>query len=354
MRTTRTLLTALLAAAACLAACAQTAPMQLPPGATLIPSTTTTTTNIVLPNGPANPNAMLVGYLPNYKGVHWADYAGKIDFTKMTHMNLAFGNPPRCMPAPPAPCTAKSDMTFSLGRGQTDVDVDAVIAAAHAHHVKVLISIGGGGGDQLILQFYNVPGLTPLLIDSLDAYMKKHNIDGVDLDQESPTNFGQPYTDFVTALVAKFHPEGKLVTAAVAQYLEGSIQDTALKQFDFINVMVYGSLANSVQQLKYYNESKKIPKEKITLGVGFFATSADGKEKEEDYAKIMAAYPNAYKVDLVGGGPLDDGRAFRYAGEDTMAKEIQLGKQYGGIMIWEMMGDAPPPHSLWDVIQKNF
>ncbi len=37
-----------------------------------------------------------------------------------------------------------------------------------------------------------------------------------------------------------------------------------------------------------------------------------------------------------------------------MAKEVQWGKQYGGIMIWELMGDAQPPHSLWDVIQKNF
>ena len=350
----RSLILAALALTIALAAHAQRAqdgPMPLPAGARLIPSTTTTTTQIVLPGGPANPNAMLVGYLPNYKGVHWAAYVDKIDFTKMTHMNLAFGNPPKCNPAP---CTAQSDMTFSLGRGQTDADVDAAVAAAHAHHVKVLISIGGGGGDQMILQFYNVPGLNQPLIDSLDAYMKKHNIDGVDLDQESQTNFGQDYTDFVTALVAKFHPEGKLVTAAVAQYLEASIQDAALKQFDFINVMVYSSLARGVEALKYYNENKKIPKEKITLGVGFFATSADGKEKEEDYAKVLAAYPNAWKVDLVGGGPLDDGRAFRYAGEDTMAKEVQLGKQYGGIMIWEMMGDAPAPHSLYDIIKANF
>ncbi len=73
-----------------------------------------------------------------------------------------------------------------------------------------------------------------------------------------------------------------------------------------------------------------------------------------DCRQSRPAYPNAGKVDLVGGGPLDDGRAFGYAGEATMAKEVQLGKQYGGIMIWELMGDAPAPHSLWDVIQKNF
>jgi len=36
-----------------------------------------------------------------------------------------------------------------------------------------------------------------------------------------------------------------------------------------------------------------------------------------------------------------------------MAKEVQLGKQYGGVMVWELMGDAPAPHSLLQVIHAN-
>ena len=56
---------------------------------------------------------------------------------------------------------------------------------------------------------------------------------------------------------------------------------------------------------------------------------------------------------MVGGGLLDNGQAFNYLGESTMAKEAQLGKQYGGIMIWEMMGDAPAPHALLKVIEQK-
>lgn len=300
------------------------------------------------PTGPANPHPLMVGYLPFYKGVSWVDYAPKIDFSKMTHLNLAFVNPVKC----DGVCTAKSNMEFVI-KGQTDEGVDAVVAAAHAHGVKVLASIGGGGGDQMIIQYYNA-GLTDPLVASLDTYMKKHKLDGVDVDMEDPSNMGMPLTVFTKALVATFRPQGKLVTAAVAQYLQSSMRNDTLNQFDFINVMVYSGYQKSIDALDFYANQKHFPKDKITLGVGFFATSVDGKEKEEDYAKIMAAYPNAWKVDLVGGGPLDDGRAFGYAGEATMAKEVQLGKQYGGIMIWELMGDAPPPHSLWDVIQKNF
>jgi chitinase len=67
----------------------------------------------------------------------------------------------------------------------------------------------------------------------------------------------------------------------------------------------------------------------------------------------MANYPNAWRVDTVSGGPLDAGKGFNYVGEDTMAREVQLGKQYGGVMVWELMGDAPAPHSLLQVIHSN-
>ena len=96
---------------------------------------------------------------------------------------------------------------------------------------------------QMILQFYNA-GLSVPLVDSLDRYVSAHNLDGVDLDIEDPSNMGAPYGTFVNALIAKFHPEGKIVTAAVAQYLQSSMPDSALRQFDFINVMNYSSYAS--------------------------------------------------------------------------------------------------------------
>jgi chitinase len=46
-------------------------------------------------------------------------------------------------------------------------------------------------------------------------------------------------------------------------------------------------------------------------------------------------------------------RGITYVGEATMAAETQLGMQYGGVMIWQLAGDAPPPHSLLNVIQSN-
>jgi hypothetical protein len=116
--------------------------------------------------------------------------------------------------------------------------------------------------------------------------------------------------------------------------------------------MNYSSYTNAVTALQFYAQEENIPRDKIVLGVPFFASNALDS-KEETYNTILAAYPNAWKVNLVGGGALDDGQGFFYVGEDTMAQETQLGKQYGGIMIWQLLGDAPAPHSLLKVIEKN-
>jgi chitinase len=295
---------------------------------------------------PANPAPRLVEYFFADKGKHYADYAKQINFTKMTHLNLAFGVPPKC----DGVCTASSDMEFSI-EGQSDVDIAAIVTAAHAAGVKVVLSIGGGGGDQRIIQFYN-EGLSAELVNSLDKFVAAHGFDGVDLDIEDPSNMGAPFGTFVNALVAKFHPEGKIVTAAVAKYLQGSMPDGALHQFDFINVMVYSSYEDAANAIQFYSVDEKIARDKIVLGVPFFGSTADDS-KEESYVTILAAYPNAWKVDLAAGGPLDDGQAFRYAGEATMARETLLGAQYGGVMIWSILGDAPAPHSLLSVIQSN-
>jgi len=298
------------------------------------------------PASSAASSPLLVGYFPCYKGVGFSDYANKLDFRKMTHLNLAFGNPPKCEGV----CNSRSNMDFSI-HGQTDADMTALVAAAHAAGVKVLISIGGGGGDQMILQFYNA-GLSDALVASLDKYVKANNLDGVDLDIEDPSNMGAPFAVFVTALVEKFHPQGRLVTAAVAKYLQDSMPDSALHQFDFINVMNYSSYNAAVTALQFYSVQKMVPKNKIVLGVPFFAQNS-GDSKEEDYAAILAAYPNAWRVDMVGGGAIDDGQVFNYVGEGTMTQEIVLAKEYGGIMIWQLLGDAHEPHSLLHLIQNT-
>lgn len=86
---------------------------------------------------PLEPAPKLVGYLPDYDG-SYAGFAKSLDFSKMTHLYLAFGLPPFCNGI----CTTDSDMTFSLG--QSDADIKKLVDAAHKAGVEVILSIGGG------------------------------------------------------------------------------------------------------------------------------------------------------------------------------------------------------------------
>jgi hypothetical protein len=291
-----------------------------------------------IPNGPPNPHPYLVAYLGVYKPMDWVAYAKTMDFTKMTHLNLAFINPPICN----GPCTAQSDMTLHANASFTDEALDLMVKEAHAHGTKVVASLGGDGGDKNYMQFYNA-GLSVQITDAIDAYLKKHDLDGVDVDIEQPTLMGVPYKQFVDALVAKLRPEGKLITAAVAQYIQAGVPDDVVTQFDIVNVMIYGSYERSVNDMLFWTNKMHVPKEKLTLGIGF-----------HNYADLLAAYPNAWAVDTVGGGAFRDGRVFNYQGEASVAKVTQLSAQYGGAMIWEISADDPnKPHSLLKVIQKN-
>jgi len=296
---------------------------------------------------PAAPTRHLVAYLFAGRDSNYTALSKTIQFGKITDLYLAFANPPKCQ----GTCTPASDTHFSI-EGQTDADIDAIVHAAHAAGVRVVASIGGGGGDQRIIQFYNA-GLTAPVVASLQTFVAAHNLDGVDLDIEDPANMGAPFLTFTTALTTAFHPGGKLVTAAVAKYLQASMPGAALRQFDLLNIMVYSSMSSAVAALDYYANEEKIPPAKLVLGVPFFGGTEDDSH-EESYKSILAAYPNAWKVDLAGGGPLDDGLAFHYVGESTMAQETQLGKKYGGIMFWDLTDDAPPPHSLLNIIEANF
>jgi GH18 family chitinase len=302
--------------------------------------------DISKPVAPRADQPRLVGYLPDWDQ-SYAYYATSLNFSRMTHLILAFGLAPLCN----GTCTSTSDMTISLN--QSDAEIAALVTAAHKADVKVLISIGGGdlSADSTISQFYNA-GLSSQFASSIESYLTAHDLDGLDVDMEDPNNLGQPYADFVSALSHALKPSGKLLTAAMAQYLQSAIPDSVLGNLDFINVMTYSKLADAVSDLDFYSQQKKVPVSRLVLGVPFFGQSADGAI-DESYATILSAYPNAWKTDQVSGGKLDGGITLYYVGETTMATETKLGAQYGGIMIWELTGDAAPPHSLLGVIRSN-
>ena len=270
----------------------------------------------------------VVAYLPNYSG-SYSTWAKKLSFDKMTHLNLAF---------------ALATSANQWDMGASDASVKAIVDAAHAAGVKVLPSLGGGGGDQTVLARYNDAASVGPLVDNLDAFVAAHDFDGVDIDIESPENLGAKYSTFVDMVVAKLRPEGKLVTAAVAQYLQDSMSDATLHEFDFVNVMIYSNLSDTMKGATYYAVTKKVPKNLVVLGAGFFGDSGNN---EYSYAQILAADPTAWSKDQATVG----GTTVHYEGMATMKQLADYSKGYGGIMVWELTEDTFDDHSLFTVIQ---
>lgn len=254
--------------------------------------------------GTDGPPIKAVMYLPNWSG-SFASWAGKLSFDKMTHLDLAFG-------------TLKNG-TSDWSLGAPDDDVKSIAATAHAKGVKVLVSIGGADDDLPIINRYGDQANIQPMVDNLDAFIKRLDLDGVDVDLErgnglkASTNFPK----FLSALIAKLRPQGKVVSCALAQYIiedTGDDADTTaawLNTYDFINLMIYNpNMGTYTKELDWWTGQRKIPKGKLTWGVEF------SNKTSADYAKQLTT----------------------------------ASKGYGGIMAWEL--SQPTASTLWPAIQS--
>jgi hypothetical protein len=246
-----------------------------------------------------------VMYLPNWAG-SFSMWATKIDFAKMTHLLLAFG-------------TVKSG-TNDWSVGAPDNDVKTLAAAAHAAHVKVLVSIGGADDDIGIIDRYQTASNIGPLVANLDALLTRLDLDGVDVDLERGSGMRSSgnFAAFAAQLVSTLRPEGKLVTAALAQYIvqDAGSSDPVVKKwlaaYDFINLMIYSTNMNTyTKELAWWTTTEGLPKDKLTWGVQF------ASQLTVDMAKQLTA----------------------------------ASKAYGGVMVWEYSQSTEL--TLWPAIQSS-
>lgn len=250
----------------------------------------------------ATPAIKAVMYLPNWNG-SFASWATMIDFTKMTHLLLAFG-------------TVNTSNNWNMGA--SDSDVQTLAAAAHANQVKILVSIGGADDDiGIITQYQTASNITPL-VANLAAMVTRLNLDGVDVDLERGTlmQSSSNYPAFVNQLISTFRPNGMLVTSALAQYIaQDANSDATLmgvyQSFDFINDMIYTTNMNDyTSEASWWTGTQGITNTKLCWGVEFTSNLSTG----------------------------------------TAIQLTTASKAYGGVMMWEYT--QPTEAQLWPAIQS--
>ncbi|KAA8482858.1 GH18 family chitinase [Arcticibacter tournemirensis] len=295
---------------------------------------------LLLSNGLASPAAgqhidaafRIVGY---YKG-DLVNYQGKINFSQITHLNIAFINPDERGIFHPVP------------------GLTALVSKAHEHHVKVLAAIGGGRAPEyyssLIAQEKRGE-----LIKNIAGMMNNYGLDGIDVDLEGSLITNE-YAGFILQLADAIKPRG-LLTAALASNNAGKLDEETLRNFDFINVMSYDKTgpwkplepgqhapySMAVDDIEFW-VSKGLSGSKLNLGLPFYGYGFNSRTVSMSYSKLINSYPGAEKRDEL---KLNDGGTLYYNGIPSIKSKTKLAlEKTGGIMIWQIAQDTTGKKSL--------
>ncbi len=287
-------------------------------------------------------NSRVVGYLPD-----WAYYTySSMDLSALTHINIAF-----CIP----------DSDGNLKCNIPSYDMNNIVSRAHEYDVKVMAGLGGGGGCENYLPLIDTPEEMAAFNEEIMDYCETYDLDGIDLDIElgSSHQIWTYYEDWVASLRTLCDERGYELSTATAQWVAVNVSPETFGLFDFVNVMAYDNDADesshadmefAESSLEYFNIQKKIPKEKLVLGVPFYGRgyTDDGKLDWNSYvpfAKLIEYDKSNYDADLYDG--------IAYNGASTMRKKCEMAKEYGGIMIWELTQDASGEYSLLSLIKNE-
>lgn len=288
---------------------------------------------------------VVLGYLPTWTW-QFDDLVQKLDYDTLTHVALAFANP---------------DGSGTLGFGDlSDASVATLVDKAHAKDVKVLVSIAGAADSELV-HGYITADKSDAYVASIGALVEKHGLDGVDVDIEG-SFVDESYSPFVTKLAGELRPKGKLMTAAVARNSWDRIDDRAMWCFDFLNLMTYdyagtwsdasehSTYAQARSDLAYWAENRTYPAERSVLGMPFYGYcwGASCDHGYTPFSEIAANYPDQTGQDWITAGD----RTISFNGTATITKKVQLAKDYGGVMIWELTQDTSDGQ-LWTALKAG-
>ena len=296
--------------------------------------------------------ARVVGYFPTWRFT----LTDKVDFCKLTHVNIAFGNP-------------MVDGTIQLSNPSAISNLEQVISTAKLQNsnIQFYISLAGGVlSDQVANTWKTFLASSqdrPKLIDKIIEFVLENNLDGVDVDLEW-SHVTQGYSDFVIELKKELSIHGKGMTAAFPSETKFSqISDQALAVFDFINIMVYdytgswnpsqpgqhSSYNHAERGINYWKNIVGIAGEKLTLGVPFYGYDFLNSTTVESftYGSMVASNTSNSERDQVGNK--------YYNGRPTIASKVKLAAQnLSGIMIWELGQDSFTEYSLLQTIHKTY
>ncbi|PIA14377.1 hypothetical protein COEREDRAFT_88766 [Coemansia reversa NRRL 1564] len=244
---------------------------------------------------------VVLGYYPSWKRVKMDG----VDFSKYTHMNIAFSIPNR-------------DGTFSF---EDDWALPQILDQIRSGGAKVLMSVGGWTGSNLLSDILKDASARKNLLSSMTDYVKDNKLDGIDIDWEYPgrqgntcnivdaqndaPNFLSFLKDLRENFDATFGNRKKLITLAVRvqpfDKQENPMDDVSefAKYVDYANIMAYdingpwNSVTGPNAPLNYENNkgtplsfvsaidawtNAKWPANQLVAGLAFYGRSTSAQQ----------------------------------------------------------------------------
>lgn len=264
-----------------------------------------------------------------------------IPYDKLTHINYAF-------------LTPKDDGTFNPINNSWKLK--QIVAVGHSKNVKVLISVGGWGWDKQFETMAASSESRRAFAQNLRAFVDEYQLDGADIDWEYP-DAGESSEHFLSLIqeLRAALPD-KLLTTAVVSYGDNAlgIHPESFELFDFVNVMTYdgpdhGTMEQFEKGLAYWTE-RGLPKEKIVMGMPFYAHVKDSSAEGVTFAKLVQADPAAAQVDEFDYYGMTE----VYNGIPTVqAKTRRAMEQASGVMFWALDHDTQGDLSLVNAIYQT-
>ena len=286
----------------------------------------------------------VVGYLPAGD----FDRLDELELDRLTYLNLAFANP-----------DPEGNLIFSR-----NTDIKQAVKKGHEAGLKVLVSLAGGGRpDAGVWKSVLKPSRRKVFIKGILDFVEENDLDGVDVDIEGnllPT-IRELYNPFVIELKKALHARGKTITTALGgAHIHESISQEALDAYDYINIMVYdrtgpwrperigqhSSYSYAEEAVEFWTREKKIPPEKIVLGMPFYGWNFTTPVGSKVYRQVVKDNPaDAY---------LDQVEQLYYNGIPTIVKKTQLAKEkVDGVMFWQIAQDTVCDLSLLRAVHQT-
>jgi len=308
---------------------------------------------------------VLIGYVQDFRD------PSSIGYGDLTHVIFSFAHP------------AKDGRVLMNGE-TAKTNLKAMVKKAHEQKTKVLLAVGGwyhieGGEsyDYFRAAISNSTSRTKL-VDELISLTKTENLDGIDIDFEHPRSNedAENLNIFIQALDEKLSKLDKELSIAVYSKIHSvtgtEIQSVVFKPemfnyVDYVNIMAYDgqwdgeyNAANlspypfAEDIVAYWStlfDKHKLSKEKLILGVPFYAQPEEVSINQMSYGAIVEANPENAQRDTVKM----HGTTYYYNGIQTINKktDLALDNGFGGMMIWELGHDAKGNYSLTSTISKE-